>query len=89
MQHQRGDVPGPTTRGGDRPADSAPIGEPAAEAKASPAAPLGYGEGTSDTPGTEADPNPEKFYNPSEGESATRTSTPKGGGSSAIPKENG
>jgi len=91
MSHQRGDVPGPTTKGSDRPADSAQPGERAAESQASPPAPLGYGEEASENLGaSKAAPNPvpEKFYNPSEGESATEaTMPPRGGGYLSIPGE--
>lgn len=91
MRHEHGDVPGPTTKGGERPAHSAQPGQRAAERQASPPAPLGYGEEASENTGrTESvpDPAPEKFYNPSEGESAARTSTPKsGGGYFVLPGE--
>lgn len=74
MVHEHGDVPGPTTkRGGDDPKNSAPPRRRAAEPTASPTAPLGYDEGTSEEPGTEREPVREKFYNPSAGESARRT----------------
>ncbi len=93
MSHQRGDVPGPTTRESDRPADSAQPGERAAESQASPPAPLGYGEEASENLGTTKaaaapNPAPEKFYNPSEGESTTQTSMPpRGGGYLSLPGE--
>ncbi|MGI8687575.1 MAG: hypothetical protein ACR2M3_03255 [Thermomicrobiales bacterium] len=92
MPHQHGDVPGPTTKEGDRPANSAQPGEQAAESQASPPAPLGYGEEASENLGTTKGApttEPEKFYNPSEGESATRTNMPsRGGGYLSIPGEN-
>ncbi len=87
MQHQRGDVPGPTTTGGDRTEESARPGQRAATGQASPPAPLGYGEEASENTGrseTAPDPVPEKFYNPSEGESPTRTDAPKSGGGYII-----
>ncbi len=93
MPHEHGDVPGPTTRKGDRPANSAQPGEQAAESQASPSAPLGYGEGASENLGTTKaavapTPAPEKFYNPSEGDSTTRTTTPsRGGGYLSLPGE--
>ena len=87
MQHQRGDVPGPTTQGGERAEDSARPGERAAESQPSPPPPLGYGEGSSTTPaGEQPDPVPEKYHNPSEGESPTRTPS-RGGGYLIIPGE--
>lgn len=50
MQHERGDVPGPTTKTGAnapvvRSGDQAPAGEPAATQTPVPQAPLGYDEG--------------------------------------------
>ncbi|MDQ2786778.1 MAG: hypothetical protein M3Y58_17450 [Chloroflexota bacterium] len=91
MPHEHGDVPGPTTHKGERPANSAQPGEQAAESQASPPAPLGYGEEASENLGTTTaapNPAPEKFYNPSEGESATRTNAPpRGGGYLSIPGE--
>jgi len=83
MPHEHGDVPGPTTKEGDRPANSAQPGEHASEAQSSPPPPLGYGEEASENLGTTKDapdPVPEKVYNPSEGESATRTNAPPRGG---------
>jgi hypothetical protein len=91
MQHQRGDVPGPTTKGGDRTEDSARPGEQAASGQASPPAPLGYGEEASENTGQSGnapDPIGEKFYNPSEGESAARTDASRsGGGYLVLPGE--
>lgn len=87
MAHEHGDVPGPTTkRGGQDPANSAPPNRRAAEATASPEAPLGFDEGTSETPGAEREPVREKYYNPSEGESPRRTPE-KGSGSGPLPGE--
>jgi len=83
MAHEHGDVPGPTTKGGERAANSALPGQRAAESQASPPAPLGYGEEASENTGSAGnapDPVPEKFYNPSEGESAARADTPKSAG---------
>lgn len=85
MPHEHGDVPGPTTKEGDRPANSARPGERAAESQASPPAPLGYGEEASENFGTTnaaPDPTPEKFHSPSDGEPATRTSAPDHSGGS-------
>jgi hypothetical protein len=91
MPHEHGDVPGPTTRVGERPEDSARPGQPAAESQASPPAPLGYGEEASENLGTAAaapEPVREKFSNPSDGESPTRTGAPHhGGGYMLIPGE--
>jgi hypothetical protein len=91
MPHEHGDVPGPTTKGGERAENSARPGERAAERQASPPAPLGYGEGASENLGTTAAPPPvpEKFANPSEGEATTRTDAPHrgGGGYVLIPGE--
>ncbi len=91
MPHEHGDVPGPTTPGGERPDNSARPGQRAAEGQASPPAPLGYGEEASENVGpteTAPDPVPEKVYNPSEGESATHTSAPRqGGGYLFLPGE--
>jgi hypothetical protein len=87
MQHQRGDVPGPTTKGGDRTEDSARPGEHATSGQASPPAPLGYGEEASENigqSGNAPDPIAEKFHNPSEGESAARADAPKSGGGYVI-----
>jgi hypothetical protein len=91
MQHQRGDVPGPTTKEGDRTDESARPGQHAASAQASPPAPLGYGEEASENRG-ESDNAPapvrEKYYKPSEGESPTRTDAPnRGGGYFSLPGE--
>lgn len=83
MGHERGDVPGPTTKGGERPAQSARPGQSAASGQASPPAPLGFGEEASENTGRSGgtpDPVSEKFYNPSEGESPARTDAPKSGG---------
>lgn len=86
MAHEHGDVPGPTTkRGGQDPANSAPPRTRAAEPTASPEAPLGFDEGTSETPGTEREPVREKYYNPSAGESAQRT--PEQGSRTGLPGE--
>jgi len=91
MQHQRGDVPGPTTKDGDRAEDSARPGQHAASAQASPPAPLGYGEEASENLGDRESvsaPVREKYYKPSEGDSPTRTDTPsRGGGYFTIPGE--
>ncbi|MHB8646035.1 MAG: hypothetical protein ACYDAR_09640 [Thermomicrobiales bacterium] len=91
MTHEHGDVPGPTTKGGARPANSARPGQHAAEAQASPPAPLGYGEEASEnfgTTGTAPDPMPRKYHSPSEGESPARSSAPhRGGGYVVIPGE--
>jgi hypothetical protein len=87
MQHQRGDVPGPTTKGGERTEDSARSGEHAASGQTSPPAPLGYGEEASENTGRSGkapDPAPEKYYDPSEGESAARAGTPRSGGGCVI-----
>jgi hypothetical protein len=83
MQHQRGDVPGPTTKGGDRTEDSARRGEHAASGQASPPAPLGYGEEASENTGRSGnapDPAAEKVSPPREGGS-------RGGGYLLIPGE--
>jgi hypothetical protein len=92
MGHEHGDVPGPTTKGGTRPANSPQPGQRAAEEQSSPPAPLGYGEEASENTGQTGnapDPVPEKFYNPSEGESAARADAPKsGGGHFVLPGEN-
>jgi hypothetical protein len=86
MAHEHGDVPGPTTQAG-RPAENtAPPHEQAARPTPSSGAPLGYGEGTSEQPGTEPNPTREKFYNPSEGESAQRTPE-RGSDTAPIPGE--
>jgi len=91
MPHEHGDVPGPTTKGGERPDNSARPGQPAAEGQASPPAPLGYGEEASENLGTtETAPDlvPEKFSNPSEGESPTRRdASQRGGGYIRLPGE--
>ncbi len=91
MPHEHGDVPGPTTKGGARPDNSARPGQHAAEGQASPPAPLGYGEEASENLGTTAavpDPIPEKVSNPSDGESPTRTDAPtRGGGYILLPGE--
>ena len=91
MPHEHGDVPGPTTKGGDRPAESARPGQRAAESQPSPPAPLGYGEQASenlDTAKAAPEPVREKFFNPSDGESPTQTSAPHhGGGYISIPGE--
>ncbi len=93
MSHQRGAVPGPTIKGGERTAGSALPGEQAAALQASPPAPLGYDEGASGafhatmtvTPPTAA---VEQWYDPSEGESATGTNIPpRGGGHFSLPGE--
>jgi hypothetical protein len=83
MAHEHGDVPGPTTKDGERAANSALPGQRATERQASPPPPLGYGEEASENigeSGNAPDPAPEKFYNPSDGESATRTRTQNRGG---------
>lgn len=90
MPHQHGDVPGPTTKRSERPEDSAQPGQHAAESQPSPPAPLGYGEEASENLGTAPSPNPapEKYYDPSNDESPTRTSVPRqGGGYMLIPGE--
>jgi hypothetical protein len=91
MPHEHGDVPGPTTKGGERPEDSARPGQHAAEAQPSPPAPLGYGEEASENLGTtKAAPEPvrEKFSNPSDGESMTHADAAHhGGGYMLIPGE--
>ncbi|GEM_PF-5472366 len=91
MSHQHGDVPGPTTKGGARPANSARPGQRAAEQQTSSPAPLGYGEEASETlgvTGATADPAPRKFANPGDSESAARTSAAhRGGGYTPIPGE--
>lgn len=90
MPHEHGDVPGPTTKDGERAENSARPGERAAGQQASPPAPLGYGEEASENLGTTAAPKPvpEKFPTPSAGESAARTDTPhRGGGYILIPGE--
>ncbi len=82
MQHQRGDVPGPTTKGGVRPEGSALPGERATEPQPSPPPPLGYGEGSSTTPiSEEPSASPDKYYNPSEGESPMHTRASESGSS--------
>jgi hypothetical protein len=86
MTHERGDVPGPTTKAGQPAENSAPRDTRAARPTPSSGAPLGYGEGTSEQPGTEPNPAPDKFYDPSEGESARRTPD-RGGGMILIPGE--
>jgi hypothetical protein len=83
MQHQRGDVPGPTTKGGDRTEESARPGQHAASGQASPPAPLGYGEEASENTGRSGnapDPAAEKVSPPREGGS-------RGGGYLLIPGE--
>lgn len=83
MGHEHGDVPGPTTKGGKRPTNSAHPGQHAAERQASPPAPLGYGEEASENTGrTGSAPEPvrEKYYNPSDGEAAGRPDAPRRGG---------
>lgn len=86
MTHERGDVPGPTTQAGQPAENSAPPDQRAARPTPSSGAPLGYGEGTSERPGTEPNPAPDKVYTPSEGESAQRTPN-RGGGLMLIPGE--
>ncbi len=91
MQHERGAVPGPTSKEGERATDSAEPGEQAATQQASPPAPLGYGEEASENLGSsDHTPNPprEKYRSPSEGESETQTSAPhRGGGYLFLPGE--
>lgn len=86
MTHERGDVPGPTTKTGQPAENSAPPDTRAARPTLSTAAPLGYDEGTSAQPGTEPNPDRDKHYNPSEGESTQRTPN-RGGGYMNIPGE--
>jgi hypothetical protein len=91
MPREHGDVPGPTTKEGERPEESARPGQHAAEAQPSPPAPLGYGEGASENLGTaKAAPDPmrETFTPPNDGEPATRTNVSHhGGGYVLIPGE--
>lgn len=90
MPHEHGDVPGPTTKSGERAENSARPGEHAAGQQASPPAPLGYGEEASENLGTTTAPPPvrKKFANPGEGESAPRTERAhRGGGYVLIPGE--
>ncbi len=93
MSHRRGAVPGPTIKGGERPASSARPGEHAAALQASPPAPLGYDEGASESLDTTMTVTPppaaaEQWYDPSEGESATGTNMPpRGGGHFSLPGE--
>lgn len=91
MQHQRGDVPGPTTKGGDRTEESARPGQRAAVGQASPPAPLGYGEEASENRGESANapaPMRERYHKPSAGDSPTRADTPgRGGGYFPLPGE--
>lgn len=91
MSHEHGDVPGPTSKHGARPAHSARPGEHAAEPQASPPAPLGYGEAASENLGTmTTPPKPmaEKSAIPSDGRPVTQESTPhRGGGYLLIPGE--
>lgn len=91
MPHEHGDVPGPTTKGGERPEGSARPGQRAAESQPSPPAPLGYGEEASENLGTTTAPPPaapEKYRDPSDGESPARASAPHhGGGYMLIPGE--
>jgi hypothetical protein len=87
MPHERGAVPGRTSKDGERTSASALPGEHTEDGQASPPAPLGYGEGADETFGTGVAPDadPEMFYDPSEGESAMGTGgAPYRGNSIAI-----
>jgi len=65
MQHERGDVPGPSTAQ----TSPAPQGEPASEPTAVPQAPVGWETGSSSPdPAKSPDPIPGKFPVPSKGE---------------------
>jgi hypothetical protein len=86
MAHERGDVPGPTTKTAPPAENDAPPGTRAARPTPSSGAPLGFDEGTSEQPGPEPNPVPDKVYDPSEGESARRTPN-RGGGFLALPGE--